>query len=239
MRWHGFGIGPVETVGGSRRRPDGAVATGEGGPVLDGRLVAETGPEAGRVYRLDKAVVSLGRDPANDVVIPDRYVSRRHAEIRWDGRDYILHELGSRNGTQINDGRLTVPHRLSPGDVIGFADLRLAFHLADDTLVLPPQPAVTQVLTVDPERLEARVGGQRLELTAKEFSALAVLHARQGAIVGKDQLARCVWPEYDGAVSDESIEQLASRLRRKLRAAGGGRVQLVAVRGAGYRLVAE
>ena len=215
------------------------IEPGEGGPVLDGRLVAETGPEAGRVYRLDKAVVSLGRDPGNDVVIPDRYVSRRHAEIRWDGHGYVLHELGSRNGTVINEGRLTEPHRLVPGDVILFGDLRLAFHLADDTLVLPLQSVAFHILTVDPERLEARLAGQRLELTAKEFSALVALHARVGAIVGKDQLARLVWPEYDGAVSDESIEQLASRLRRKLRGAGGNRVQLVAVRGAGYRLVVE
>ena len=222
-----------------RFRPTVSLTRGEGGPVLDGRLVAETGPEAGRVYRLDKAVVSLGRDPGNDVVIRDRYVSRRHAEIRWDGRDYVLHELGSRNGTQVNENRLTAPHRLVPGDVILFSDLRLAFHLADDTLVLPLQPAAVQALTVDAERMEARLAGQRLELTAKEFSALTALQVRVGAIVGKDQLARLVWPEYGGAVSDESIEQLVSRLRRKLRAAGGERVHLVAVRGAGYRLVVD
>ncbi len=53
---------------------------------------------------------TIGAGPGNDLVLNDRFVSTRHARLRWDGVEWWLEDLGSRNGTLIN-GRSCPPHR--------------------------------------------------------------------------------------------------------------------------------
>ena len=62
-------------------------------------------------------VASLGRDLENEVVLDDPAASRRHAEIEFKEGAYVLTDLGSINGTLVNDHRVT-KHRLAPGDRI-------------------------------------------------------------------------------------------------------------------------
>ena len=68
----------------------------------------------------------LGANRANDVVIHDPYVSRQHARLRWDGLNWWIQDLGSRNGTFVNEQRcpagqeLRIPFgaRLRMGDEV-------------------------------------------------------------------------------------------------------------------------
>jgi pSer/pThr/pTyr-binding forkhead associated (FHA) protein len=71
----------------------------------------------------DRAVI--GRSRECDVRVDDANVSRRHAEIRKDGDDYWVADLGSTNGTELN-GRRVERSRLADGDRIsvGSSDLR-------------------------------------------------------------------------------------------------------------------
>ncbi len=71
-----------------------------------------------RVTISDKEVILLGRDPAADVVIDadSAVVSRKHAEIRRRDGQCVLFDLGSFNGTLINDQRITAPTPLYDGD---------------------------------------------------------------------------------------------------------------------------
>jgi hypothetical protein len=46
---------------------------------------------------------SIGADPQNDLVLDDRYVSNRHARMRWDGANWWLEDLGSKNGTFVQE----------------------------------------------------------------------------------------------------------------------------------------
>ena len=73
-----------------------------------------------RITISDKEVVMLGRDPSSDVVIDAdaAVVSRRHAEIRRREGQCVLFDLGSFNGTLINDQRITAPTPLYEGDRI-------------------------------------------------------------------------------------------------------------------------
>ena len=63
---------------------------------------------------------TIGRTNDNQIVVPVREVSRRHAEIVLTETGYLLKDLGSPNGTYVNGQRVT-EHRLEDGDRIGVA----------------------------------------------------------------------------------------------------------------------
>ncbi|MFW6161806.1 MAG: FHA domain-containing protein, partial [Planctomycetota bacterium] len=75
------------------------------------------GPNQGRSIVVFEKLTTIGRRPNNDIVLNDRGVSNRHAEIRRGPSAFILVDEGSRNGTFVN-GRLTLRSPLTPGDQI-------------------------------------------------------------------------------------------------------------------------
>ncbi len=70
-----------------------------------------------RQYEVRPGSNVIGRGTASDFRLPDTGVSRQHAEITWDGRDAILVDLHSTNGTVVNDGPIE-SWLLADGDVI-------------------------------------------------------------------------------------------------------------------------
>jgi ABC-type multidrug transport system ATPase subunit/pSer/pThr/pTyr-binding forkhead associated (FHA) protein len=70
--------------------------------------------------QVSKDVTRLGRDPEMEVAIEAgaAVVSRRHAEVRRRDGQFVLHDLGSFNGTLINDQRITTPTPIYDGDRI-------------------------------------------------------------------------------------------------------------------------
>ena len=75
---------------------------------------------------IDGPVVQIGRAPGCDIVLDDRNVSRRHAEIRRRGPVVVLVDLDSTNGTIVN-GRRVREHPLADGDRITLGNSRLTF----------------------------------------------------------------------------------------------------------------
>lgn len=67
-------------------------------------------PATGQSWPLNGPVLELGR-----ALIDDPLVSRRHAEIRQNGSAYVISDLGSTNGTFVNDRRIAAPTVLPPG----------------------------------------------------------------------------------------------------------------------------
>lgn len=68
---------------------------------------------------------SLGRSPRNQIVLDDTFVSSEHAIIRLRDGAFWLEDLGSTNGTLLNERPVDRPVALEPGDVIGIGDIRL------------------------------------------------------------------------------------------------------------------
>src|SRR5258706_16306657 len=64
------------------------------------------------------ATASIGRSSTNDISIPERHVSRQHAVIAFRDGMFTISDLGSANGTFVNDRRLLEPFPLAHGDVI-------------------------------------------------------------------------------------------------------------------------
>jgi Protein of unknown function (DUF3662)/FHA domain len=75
---------------------------------------------------IEASVVQIGRAPGCDIVLDDRNVSRRHAEIRRRGPVVVLIDLDSTNGTIVN-GRRVREHPLADGDRITLGNSRLTF----------------------------------------------------------------------------------------------------------------
>lgn len=83
----------------------------------------------GKRHVVGPAGVTLGRSRQCDVVLPDPNVSRRHAEIRPRGASWVLVDLGSTNGSQVNGRRVDGAEPLRPGDEIELGTSVLSFEL--------------------------------------------------------------------------------------------------------------
>ena len=85
-------------------------------------------PAERRRVALTGEPLTIGRDPENDLVLDDRRVSRRHAEIRPRLGRYTLYDLQSTNGTSVN-GRRVAEVALSDGDEIVIGGAALVLHV--------------------------------------------------------------------------------------------------------------
>lgn len=63
-------------------------------------------------------VTTIGRNNRNSIVVDDTYVSGEHALLSWRDSHWWLEDLGSRNGTYVNDTLITDPIIISLGDMI-------------------------------------------------------------------------------------------------------------------------
>jgi len=88
-------------------------------------IVNPTSPSR-RELGLSRALVSIGRDPSNDLVLPDAMVSRRHAVIEYRGSQYFLRDCNSSNGSLINGDRIS-ERGLRDGDLVAIGTARLLF----------------------------------------------------------------------------------------------------------------
>ena len=79
-----------------------------------------------KLISLHTGQTTVGRGALNSIVIDAESVSRHHAVLSRDGSTVKLHDLGSRNGTYVNDVRVRV-RRLRHGDTITMGDCVLRF----------------------------------------------------------------------------------------------------------------
>jgi len=93
-------------------------------------IVVERGPKELRGVKLTiNGPVVIGRSPGADIVIGATYVSGRHARFSLIGKDLVLEDLGSTNGTYVNGERISGPTGLRDGDLvaIGNVDIRVSW----------------------------------------------------------------------------------------------------------------
>src|SRR3954466_1173153 len=124
------------------------------------------GSEAGRQLPLD-SVVDVGREPSLPLHLDeDTQVSRRHARISAQGGQVVVEDLGSPNGTYVNDQPISSPRALAPGDKVRIGltvlELRTRQQVAARPSAVQPRPALTavgnDVLLQVPESQLAPVG---------------------------------------------------------------------------------
>lgn len=93
---------------------------------------------------LDGDAVTIGRHADNTVVLDSQRASRHHARIEQTAAGFMLHDLGSDNGTIVGGQRVT-RHKLEDGDTIHIGGIRLLFKAGfseDDLTVVEPRGSV-------------------------------------------------------------------------------------------------
>ncbi len=83
------------------------------------------GAQAGQVVPLTGEVL-IGRAPESNLVLDDDYVSTKHARISLGPTGYVLEDLGSTNGTYVNNERIAVPTSFGIGDTLRIGRTNLA-----------------------------------------------------------------------------------------------------------------
>lgn len=90
-------------------------------------LFVYQGPDQGTLFDLEEGTSGIGRDAANQIQLHDTEVSRRHAEIRYDGTATIVADLASSNGTFVNGHRINQEHELTSGDQLFIGGTKMLF----------------------------------------------------------------------------------------------------------------
>jgi len=74
-----------------------------------------------------RPVTAIGRSPENHLVTDDPFTSANHAMVVWRENHWWIEDLGSHNGTYLNDERVTEPKALNSGDRIRVGETVLRF----------------------------------------------------------------------------------------------------------------
>lgn len=105
-------------------------------------IQTEEGGEKTYRLRSDRAM-TVGRDPANDIVLRDAKVSRRHAEIVFERGFFVIHDLGSTNGSFVNGKRIKVAPLTDDVDIrFGNSSGRFSEELSNSPPTSPSEPAL-------------------------------------------------------------------------------------------------
>ncbi len=94
------------------------------------RLVVDRAPghEPGLIYDLDADVV-LGRGDRAEIRLQDPFASSQHARIFRQGKILVIEDLGSTNGSYLNEELLESPRPLHPGDRVRIGDSEFTFEV--------------------------------------------------------------------------------------------------------------
>ncbi|HYJ45953.1 MAG TPA: FHA domain-containing protein, partial [Pyrinomonadaceae bacterium] len=85
----------------------------------------DRGPDT---FPLGRLRITIGRSARNDLCIPDPFASRVHAEVRREGDQYILQDLGSANGTLYNGASVEGSVPLTSGGRIQIGETEIVFN---------------------------------------------------------------------------------------------------------------
>ncbi len=134
---------------------------------MAGILTVTRGPEQGQERRVSGSLAVIGRGSGCEIVLTDDQVSRRHAELAEIGGRWFVSDLGSANGTFVNDRQLTAHDRvpLDAGDRLRLGEqTELTFDLEHRATAIPIGSVVEGAQK--PSRSRAFIAGALLFLLA-------------------------------------------------------------------------
>lgn len=113
-------------------------------------LIQYSGVRVGKCYKIDLNMTQYvaGRSPDADIRIDEQSVSRRHVQFKNQSGDILICDLGSANGTFVNDKRISATMPIKDGDIIRLGTVLLKF-FSHDNLDGIIQDKIYRMATID------------------------------------------------------------------------------------------
>ena len=196
------------------------------GPVLASFNVNK-GIDGISMIPIDASSVIAGNSDAVDIKLENRFVSRRHFQVRFESDVFYISDLGSTNGTYLNGNKLNPNEEqiLRDSDMVGLGvdEVLLVFSgpvgtvRINTAVIARANRGNDGDLVVDSSSRDVWVRDKKLpSLPRKEFDILECLFQNRGQAVSRDEIAAAGWPERPDDVPNSDIDQYIRRLRRKL-----------------------
>lgn len=203
-------------------------------------LILKSGEAQQERWSLKTEKNFIGRADNNDIVLPVREVSRVHASIRLEQGQWLVEDKDSRNGTFLNGMPVQRESRvLQDGDELRIAE-QFIFLFVDIDATAPVhwKKETKALLELDSQSRRVWILGQEIkpELSPLQFSLLELFYLNKNELVSRDQVARLLWPDTEGIISEQAIDSLVWRLRNRIAKLDPGREYITTVRGHGFRL---
>ncbi|MDH3529246.1 MAG: FHA domain-containing protein [Acidobacteriota bacterium] len=138
------------------------------------QLVIKNADDTSETYVISRLRTTIGRSARSDVCIPDAFASRLHAEVRQEGDNFWLQDLGSANGTRYNGKLVSNPVPVLSGGEIKIGETVIEFQneaarkpqhatlIADNSQALDPSTTISFSRSKNPtsEILESQVSSR-------------------------------------------------------------------------------
>jgi hypothetical protein len=216
--------------------------------------------DVGKTFALNKPVAVVGRSSSQhkpDIELNADVISRRHIEILLKDDRYWMKDLGSMNGTMLNDDRIIAGnlYELKHNSKIGLgvegmsAHTLLVFKESEGTNIIHKKQSSAgrrhgEALTVawlkiDEGKKEVVIDGEERKLSKKEYELLRLLYKNAGNVCSRNEIIEAVWPESKdySAISDAAIDQLIHRLRLRVEPEPARPSRIISKKAFGYMLV--
>ena len=199
-------------------------------------LILEEGMDEPHRWQIEKELTTLGRWPDNDIVLPDRLVSRHHAHIHRVGTQFLLEDLDSTNGTFVNGERIKNQYPLQDGDSLQVPP-RFQLRFVDSASTAPITGKQRPFrLEINEKERQVQIGDETVELSLAQYTLLCFLKAHQGKVVSRAEIVRTVWPDAKASgISNQAIDALVRRLRERLAKVDTDHSYVQTVRGHGFK----
>lgn len=215
--------------------------------------------DIGKTFTLNKPVAVVGRRTSQnkpDIELNDEVVSRQHIEILLKDEKYWVKDLGSTNGTMLNDDRIIAGnlYELKHNSKIGLgvegtaAHTMLVFKESEGTNIIHKKesPAGKRDkalkvawLEINEGKKEVLVDGKEKKLSKKEYELILFLYKNAGNVCSRNEIIEEVWSESKdpSAISDATIDQLVHRVREKVEPDPAKPLRIISRKAFGYMLV--
>ncbi|MFO1521973.1 MAG: FHA domain-containing protein [Kiritimatiellia bacterium] len=130
------------------------------------------GPDAGKRLEIDADTLTVGRYEECDLTVADLSVSGNHARLTLVGGMLRVEDLGSSNGTKVNDREIETA-TIKPGDILCFGDVEYRYIEAtkpapvpswNSVPGLPPKPEAKPAPKAEPKAVETAAAPQKIVL---------------------------------------------------------------------------
>ncbi len=181
----------------------------------DAALVVIYGLDLGRKYDLTKDGMVVGRSSKADIQVDQESISRNHAKLVTMKDHVVIRDLGSTNGTYVNDEQITDDYQLRNGDLVKIGrtifkfiaggNIEAAYH--DEIYRLTTVDGLTQIFnrryfeeTLDREISRCNRYGRELSLVLMDIDHFKQINDTYGHLAG-----------------DHVLKHIASTIRTKIR----------------------